>query len=167
MRALLAGEAGNVVGDDRQRAAFGQLAIEALHFGPRIAAGKRRNAADGIGPDAALHDRPVRWLCRLNRADVDDHVAAALGQADRDFDESLANLEIEINAFARAAGDVEPADALFVEVVDQALGARDVELAVGRERRDEGGQDAVGGGEERVGHGDRVQSLDSGFQDSG
>src|SRR4029078_12936918 len=50
-RALLAGETRNVVGDDRQFAGAGQVAVKAVDFGPGIPAGKGRNAANGVGAD--------------------------------------------------------------------------------------------------------------------
>src|SRR5207253_6991972 len=61
--------------------------------------------------------------------------------------------KVQINSFARAAADIQATHARMIEAVNQSLGARHVELTAGRQRRDEGGQDAVWRSKQRIVHG--------------
>ena len=65
----------------------------------------------------------------LNGPDVDDYLAAVFGRLTAISASSLADLAVEIDAFARAAGDIKAADAFLIQVIDQPLGAGNIELA--------------------------------------
>src|SRR3954464_12567495 len=110
---LLAGEPRNVIRDDGQTTLAGQLDIKRPHFIPRISAREGRNATDCIGAYATGMFGKFKDLCGLDRPNVDDDPAAAFGQPHDDFDNLFANLEIEIDAFARTSRDIKPSDAFL------------------------------------------------------